>query len=91
MPMERLHERYSSGRARDGARLLARGRVVVTDRLHGHILALLLGLPHVFVDTGHGKLEGFHDAWTRESSTTHAASSAADAVTIAERLTVAPP
>jgi exopolysaccharide biosynthesis predicted pyruvyltransferase EpsI len=85
-PMQRLHERYSRERARAGARLLARGRVVITDRLHGHILALLLGLPHVLVDTAHGKLEGFHDSWTRGSRTTHAAGSAAEATRIAERL-----
>ena len=45
-----------------------------------------LGLPHVLVDTAHGKLEGFHDSWTRGSRTTYAAGSAAEATRIAERL-----
>jgi pyruvyl transferase EpsO len=47
-----------------GVRLLSRGRVVLTDRLHGHILALQLRIPHVVVDNSYGKVSGFLDAWT---------------------------
>ena len=47
-----------------GCRLLASGRVVITDRLHGHILSLLLSLPHVVVADRHGKLRGFWETWT---------------------------
>jgi pyruvyl transferase EpsO len=42
--------------------------VVVSDRLHGHILCLLLGIPHVALDNRHGKLRAFRDAWTREAT-----------------------
>lgn len=48
-----------------GLRMLSAGRVVVTDRLHGHILSLLLGKRHVLFDSGYGKLSRFHDVWTR--------------------------
>src|SRR5262249_29798872 len=48
-----------------GCRLLARGKVVITDRLHGHILSLLLGIPHVVLDNSYGKLSHFHETWTR--------------------------
>ncbi len=34
-----------------GCRLLSRGRAVITDRLHGHILCTLLGIPHVVLAT----------------------------------------
>ncbi len=47
-----------------GLRTLSEGRVVVTDRLHGHVLSLLLGIPHVLLDSRHGKLRSFHETWT---------------------------
>ena len=50
-----------------GCRLLSRGRIVVTDRLHGHILSLLLGIPHVLLDNSNGKVKRFYDTWTAES------------------------
>ncbi|PVD31816.1 hypothetical protein C0Q70_07234 [Pomacea canaliculata] len=34
----------------NGLSFLQRGRVVITDRLHGHILSVLLGIPHVLID-----------------------------------------
>jgi pyruvyl transferase EpsO len=36
----------------------------VTDRLHGHILALLLDVPHVVVETGYGKIRGFIESFS---------------------------
>jgi exopolysaccharide biosynthesis predicted pyruvyltransferase EpsI len=38
---------------------LASGGIVVTDRLHGHILCDLMGKPHVVADSGHGKIDGY--------------------------------
>jgi pyruvyl transferase EpsO len=46
-----------------GSALLSRGAVVVTDRLHGHILCLLLGIPHVALDNSYGKLSSFTTTW----------------------------
>ncbi len=43
--------------------------VVVTDRLHGHILASLLGKPHVVVDNSYGKIGRFIAAWGQDSAT----------------------
>ena len=39
--------------------------VLLTNRLHGHILATLLRKPHVIVDTFYGKLDWYHESWTR--------------------------
>jgi exopolysaccharide biosynthesis predicted pyruvyltransferase EpsI len=47
-----------------GLKLLASGKIVVTDRLHGHILCLLLGIPHFALDNSYGKISGFIDTWT---------------------------
>jgi exopolysaccharide biosynthesis predicted pyruvyltransferase EpsI len=45
-------------------RFLSQGRAVVTDRLHGHILSLLLDLPHVVLDNRIGKLRSYYETWT---------------------------
>lgn len=50
-----------------GLTLLSQGRVLVTDRLHGHILACQLGIPHVVLDNSYGKLHNFIAAWTHAS------------------------
>jgi pyruvyl transferase EpsO len=36
----------------------------VTDRLHAHILSVLLDLPHVVLDNNYGKVSGFMSCWT---------------------------
>lgn len=69
-----------------GCGLLARGKVVITDRLHGHILSLLLGIPHVILDNSYGKLRHFHDTWTRSMPHVRWAESPADARAAAEQL-----
>ena len=62
-----------------GCRLLSSGRVVITDRLHAHILSLLLGIPHAVLDNTYGKLGRFLDSWTGEAAGVHRASSTEDA------------
>jgi exopolysaccharide biosynthesis predicted pyruvyltransferase EpsI/drug/metabolite transporter (DMT)-like permease len=47
-----------------GLDFLQQGKVVVTNRLHGHILSTLLDLPHVIVDNIYGKVFDNHNAWT---------------------------
>jgi pyruvyl transferase EpsO len=46
-----------------GCRLLASGRVVISDRLHGVVLALLLGLPVVALDNRNHKVSSFISTW----------------------------
>ena len=53
-------------RVRAGCAMLAEGRVVITDRLHGHILCLLLGVPHVVLDNSYGKVRQYYETWTRD-------------------------
>jgi pyruvyl transferase EpsO len=49
-----------------GMEMLGSGRVVITDRLHGHVLATLLGLPHCVMDSQFGKVRALWDTWTHE-------------------------
>jgi pyruvyl transferase EpsO len=57
-------ERLARQRFDRGCELLASARRVVTDRLHGHILSVLLGIPHLLLDSRTGKVRGFYDTWT---------------------------
>lgn len=58
----------AAGWTRRGVEILGRGRVVVVDRLHGHVLALLAGLPHIVLDTRQGKVSGTYRTWTHTSA-----------------------
>lgn len=73
-------------RLNHGIRILSRGGVVVTDRLHGHILSLLLGIPHVILDNNYGKVRGFFETWTQDAELAHWADSATEALDIAKQL-----
>lgn len=69
-----------------GYRLLSEGRVVVTNRLHGHILCCLAGQPHVLLGDKYGKLRGFYDTWTHGFSNAEFANSPAEASALAHHL-----
>lgn len=90
-PVGRLVDLLSDSMARGnldaGVQILSRGRVVVTDRLHGHILSVLLGIPHVLLDTKQGKISSFVETWTAHCSLTSWASSPSHAVRLARALT----
>jgi len=69
-----------------GCRILARGRVVVTDRLHGHLLSVLQGIPHVVLDNSYGKLSRFIGAWSHGSALVKLASSPDEAHAMARTM-----
>ncbi len=66
-----------------GVQRLSQGRVVITDRLHGHVLALLLGIPHVLLDNTSGKCRSFWETWTSSSPLASWADDPAEALEIA--------
>lgn len=55
-------------RAHRGIAQLSRSRLVVCDRLHVHILCVLLGIPHIALDNSYRKLHNFIEAWTSDCS-----------------------
>lgn len=73
-------------RLRRGIDMLCSAEVVVTDRLHGHILCVLLGIPHVVLDNSYGKLSSFVASWTGDVDGVHRADSAEEAIEIAAAL-----
>lgn len=66
--------------------ILSKGKVVVTDRLHGHILALILGRPHVILDNSYGKLRHFYATWSKVSPYTFPAGNPVEALALARLL-----
>ncbi len=60
----RARERYGLGRLAFGIDLLSRGRRVVADRLHAHIMCCLLGIPHFVFDSFDGKVSAMYRTWT---------------------------
>lgn len=69
-----------------GLHILARGEVVVTDRLHAHILSLLLGRPHVLLDQSYGKTRSVYETWTKPCALASWAGTTDEALTTARRL-----
>lgn len=53
----------AADRVARGVRLLTSARVVVTDRLHGHILCAMLRVPHVLLDDAFGKIDAHCATW----------------------------
>lgn len=64
--LESGHGRFSLGLIWDGCRQLLAHRAVVSNRLHGHLLACLLGIPSVLLDNSYGKNRLFHEAWLQD-------------------------
>jgi exopolysaccharide biosynthesis predicted pyruvyltransferase EpsI len=84
--VKRSFDALARRRVRRGCELLQRGRVVITDRLHGHILSLLLGIPHVTLDNSYGKLDRFLAAFSGSCALTRRAADAEEALQLARQL-----
>jgi pyruvyl transferase EpsO len=69
-----------------GLRILARGEVVVSDRLHAHVFSLLLGRPHVLLDQSYGKTRSVYETWTKPCALASWADTADEALATARRL-----
>lgn len=66
--------------------MLARGRVTITNRLHAHLMCLLMGQPHVACDVANGKVFAYRDTWGCEWPFVRFATSADEAVAFATEL-----
>ena len=82
----RIQNALATRRLRRGLRLLGSARIIVTDRLHGHILATLSGIPHVVLDNTYGKVRSFYDTWTGEVGFAHWCDEPGEAIAHARRL-----
>lgn len=65
-----------------GVALLGSAKAVVTDRLHGHIMSTLMGLPHAVLDNSYGKTSNFSAAWATFAGNSHLVASLDEAVSL---------
>ena len=42
--------------------------LIITNRLHGHILACLLGIPNIVLDNNYGKNKSFFETWMKKNT-----------------------
>jgi len=71
----RLRERYANERLAFGLGLLSKGSMVITDRLHAHVLCCLLGVRHLLFNSLDGKVFALYETWTKGSQTARLVSS----------------
>jgi pyruvyl transferase EpsO len=81
-----LWDQLAEDRTLRGCRLLSRGRVVLTDRLHAHLLCTLMRKPHVVCDSTNGKIFAYRDTWPIVDPLVRFASSRAEALEVAHEL-----
>ena len=84
--LERAYNWLAIRRLERGRRTLGAGQAVVTDRLHGHILALLMGIPHVLIENSYGKIGSYNETWTSRSPLTFWSDNPKDALALARSL-----
>lgn len=75
-----LYMHLAQGRLERGLKMLTAGRVLITDRLHAHILATLLDKPHVVLDNNYGKIFSYIAAWTHPYPSLRTAATAEEAI-----------
>jgi exopolysaccharide biosynthesis protein PssK len=85
-PMARTFDGLARAWVRRGIETLCSARVVITDRLHAHVLATQLGLVHVVLDNLNGKVRSTFQTWTGDSGLAHWAETTDEAVVCAEQL-----
>lgn len=71
---ERVYRRNAMIRVMAGAHQLGKGRRIVTDRLHVHLISSLIRRPHVVLDNSYGKISRYIDAWGQDDMTVRATS-----------------
>lgn len=84
--MQTQYDTLAWRRIQKGLAMLSRAKVIVTDRLHAHILCLLCGIPHVLIDNNYGKLRSYYEAWTGTSAITYWAKTFEEGIRAAEKL-----
>jgi exopolysaccharide biosynthesis predicted pyruvyltransferase EpsI len=50
---------------KDAVRLISNYGLIVTSRLHGHILSTILDIPSIVIDNSYGKNKNYYDTWNK--------------------------
>ncbi|MDA4102068.1 polysaccharide pyruvyl transferase [Mycolicibacterium monacense DSM 44395] len=82
-----LADSFARQNLRWAIRTLSRGHVLVTDRLHGHVIATLCGIEHIVVSDRYGKVRALWETWTQDAPmATFAPTWSAAETALAERI-----
>lgn len=81
-----MYAAYASSTVQLAKSLVSSAEVVVSDRLHAHVLCIQLEIPHVMVDTRYGKISSFIDTWTADSNLVSVVSSPREAIELARSI-----
>ena len=73
-------------RLKRGIDLLSRAQLIITDRLHCHVLCVLLGIPNVLMDNAFGKNRALYEMWTRNAANAAFADTPDEAFALAQRI-----
>ena len=65
-----------------GTEMLQQSRYAITDRMHGHIMCVLLDIPRCMIDNSYGKTSGFMEACGTKADNVYAAPNIVEAVRI---------
>jgi len=65
-----IYKRLAEERFKRGCDLLMQGKVVITDRLHAHIMCTLLGIQSIVLDNSYGKIKNILKTWENGSEIT---------------------
>ena len=85
-PMVELYRLASEDVLRYGNGILDLGKVLVTDRMHPHVLTALRGQQAVLLPDKYGKNRAVYEHYTREQSTVHWADTPAQGLELARSL-----
>ncbi|MDF5710777.1 MAG: polysaccharide pyruvyl transferase family protein [Nostoc sp. S4] len=58
--------RTSLGMMHCGIYQFKQQKMIITNRLHGHIMCIILGIPHIFLANFYHKNESFYESWTHQ-------------------------
>jgi exopolysaccharide biosynthesis predicted pyruvyltransferase EpsI len=67
--VDKRYESFTRIGLRNAVRAISSGERLVTDRLHAHVLAVLLGIPHIVFENSYGKIRPIFDEYTGRFST----------------------
>lgn len=73
--------RLANARLKRGVKILSSGQRVITDRLHAHIICILLNIEHCALDNNYGKISSYIKTWTHIYPKLHVADTIDQALT----------
>lgn len=86
----RYYDQLVKLRIRRGVDLISRGRQLISDRLHAHIIGTLLDVPQIILDNNYGKISRFIDTWQSNWTGVRRAANLSEALEVAAERTCMP-